>query len=325
MRLGKFSILGLSGSFLFAVSWLPGCSAEPQGIRAPGGAAGMMTTPAAGSTTTPMGGSGGSGGDVTATGGTGGEIAGTGGGGTGGGLGGGGTGGTGGSGGGTAGTGGYGGFTYGGTTSAPERTCAKAEGDDALLDDFEDSNTSIHAIDGRNGSWTTNKDATVGGSFVGTAPSASSGTMNSVGWCSTVSGYTDWGANIVLKPLAPVCGYDASKYLGICFDVKGSLEAGSGPVEFGVGTADTVPDADGGACVTNCWYNYMAELTLTNAYQEVCFDWADLTQWSGTPETAQFELDAESIVQLEWKFTDRDAGGATEGELCIDNVRFKTE
>ena len=53
--------------------------------------------------------------------------------------------------------------------------------------------------------------------------------------------------------------------------------------------------------------------------------WEELEQWDGSPEAAKFELDPQSIVQMEWKFTARGPEAPTNGELCIDDVRFMTE
>jgi hypothetical protein len=106
------------------------------------------------------------------------------------------------------------------------------------------------------------------------------------------------------------------------------IEAG-GPIEFGIGTGDTVPSADGGVCavIADCWYGYMASIEglLENEYQEYCFSWEELAPWEGTPAAAQHELDPASIVQMEWKFTARGAEAPTNGELCIDDARFMTE
>jgi hypothetical protein len=222
---------------------------------------------------------------------------------------------------------GFGGFSYGGSTAAPTRTCETAEGTDALLDDFEDSDVNVNVADHRDGKWSTNSDGSVGAVFTGTAPSAASGREGSVGWCISSAGHTTWGANMVLTPLVPSCGYDASAYQGVCFWAKGQVDAG-GPVEFGLGTGDTVPTADGGACqvAANCWYGYMASVeNLSADWQQYCFAWDEFAQWAGTPEAAQFELDPASIVQMEWKFTARGAEAPTNGELCIDDVTFMTE
>jgi hypothetical protein len=201
-------------------------------------------------------------------------------------------------------------------------------GPDALIDDFEDSHALVHAADGRNGSWATYTDGSVDSVFTGTSPVASEGWQDSVGWCTSASDHTVWGANLVLKPLSPTCGYDASIYTGVCFYAKGVVDAG-GPIEFGIGTADTVPVADGGVCapVTDCWYNYMATIDglMEDAYQEYCFAWEELAQWVGTPEPALHAFDPAAIVQMEWKFTARGAEAPTNGSLCIDDVRFMTE
>ncbi len=301
----------------------PGPSA-PDALPSSSGGSGVAGTPATG-----QGGAAGS--AVSAGGSAGGSAAGsggTGGGGTNAGAGAGGASGSskGGSGG-SSGSG-YGGLSYGGTNAGPTRTCAKDEGSEALLDDFEDEDSSINPVEGRDGKWTVITDGSMDGVFTGTEPTAGSGRDGSVGWCMSASGFNAWGANLVLTPLTPACGYDASIHKGVCFWAKGQVDAG-GPIEFGIGTADTVSTTSGGACmlIANCWYGYMGAIDDLDAdnYKEYCFTWDELAQWDGSPEAAKFELDPESIVQMEWKFTARGPDAPTNGELCIDDVRFLTE
>ena len=328
----RFYTLILSVIVMTSTAPLGGCSADggspPAGPSATnsGASAGTTTSPAAGAGgaagSATLGGSGGAAGDGAGTGGSDGGTAGSGG--MSAGMGGGGSGG---SSGGSAGSS-YGGFSYGGTSAGPTRTCASAEGSDALLDDFEDTDTSINAVDGRNGKWSVNSDGSADGLFTGAKPTAGSGRDGSAGWCMDASGFATWGANLVLTPLTPACGYDASIHKGVCFWAKGKVDAG-GPIEFGIGTGDTVPTSSGGSCVliANCWYGHVAaidELDPEN-YKEYCFSWDELKQWDGSPEPAKFELDPESIVQMEWKFTARGPDAPTNGTLCIDDVRFMTE
>jgi hypothetical protein len=199
--------------------------------------------------------------------------------------------------------------------------CGKAAGAAPLIDDFEDSNTAVTELDGRSGIWENFDDSSLTGSYVPRAPTALQGRNASVGYCVAVSGYSVWGANLVANLAAPKCGYDASAYQGVCFWAKGSL-SGGGPLVFAVGTDDTVPEASGGKCTANCNAHYQLKLSgdsaLADQYKEYCVEWAGLAPPTITQPKP---LDAKAIVQLEWKFP-AGAGVSTDGEICIDDVRF---
>ncbi len=237
--------------------------------------------------------------------------------------------------GGTAGTGTTGGLNDGGTAAGGTPSvagsgggggsdpagCGKSTGADPMIDDFEDVNGILKAVDGRSGIWENFDDTSLGGSYTPKFPTALLGKNGSAGYCVAVSGYSDWGANLVANMSAPKCGYDASAYKGVCFSAKGSVDAG-GPIVFAVGTSDTVPETSGGKCVTGCNAHYQLKLTgeaaLTDEYKEYCVEWAQLA----LPTVPQPKpLDATGIVQMEWKFP-AGASKSTDGEICIDDVRF---
>jgi hypothetical protein len=212
------------------------------------------------------------------------------------------------------------GGTLGSGGSAPAG-CGKSTGTEPLIDDLEDGNTNAALVDGRSGVWETFDDSTLGGSFDPRAPTATQGRNASVGYCVSVSGYKQWGADLVVNMGSPKCSYDASAYKGVCFWARGKLDAG-GPVEFSVATADTDPVTSGGACEANCNSHYRLKLTgdsaLTEQYKQYCVEWAKLD----LPRVpAPKPLDAKAIVHMEWKFP-AGAGASTDGTLCVDDVSF---
>lgn len=199
--------------------------------------------------------------------------------------------------------------------------CGKAAGTAPLIDDFEDSNNAVAQLDGRSGIWENFDDTSLAGSYAPKSPTALKGRNASVGYCVAASGYSVWGANLVANLSAPKCGYDASVYKGVCFWAKGSV-TGGGPMVFAVGTDDTVPMASGGKCGANCNAHYELKLngasSLTDEYKEYCVEWSALALPS---ISGPKPLDAKALVQLEWKFP-AGAGVSTDGEICIDDVRF---
>jgi hypothetical protein len=199
--------------------------------------------------------------------------------------------------------------------------CGKAAGAAPLIDDFEDGNITVAQLDGRSGNWENFDDTSLGGSYTPKSPTALEGRNASVGYCIAVSGYSVWGANLVANLSGPKCGYDASVYKGVCFWAKGSV-TGGGPMVFAVGTDDTVPAASGGKCSETCNAHYELKLTgasaLTDEYKEYCVEWDALALPSITEPKP---LDAKALVQMEWKFP-AGAGVSTDGEICIDDIRF---
>jgi hypothetical protein len=207
---------------------------------------------------------------------------------------------------------------------APQRTCAASNGSDPVIDDFEALSPGIRNVDNRNGFWETFDDSTLGAIFEGKTPIEGVGRDGSHAWCSTVSGYTSWGANVVVSMLYPKCGYDATAYRGVCFWAKGRVDAG-GPIVFSVGTADTVPLASGGTCGSDCWFNYQVDLTGLdeNTYNQFCYTWDELRQVPWATVTSAF--DAQAVLQMEWKFPaigDADPKQPTDGTICIDDLSF---
>jgi len=209
----------------------------------------------------------------------------------------------------------------GGSGGSAPFVCGKAEGAAPLIDDFEDSNAFVAAVDGRSGVWENFDDSSLTGSYFPRSPTAAKGRNAGTGYCVAVSGYKEWGANLVANMSGTKCGYDASVYKGVCFWAKGSV-AGGGPIVFAVGTDDTVPVASGGKCSANCNAHYQLKLTgesaLTAEYKEYCAEWSELA----LPTISEPKpLDSKAIVQMEWKFP-AGASVSTDGELCIDDVRF---
>lgn len=209
----------------------------------------------------------------------------------------------------------------GGSGGSGPFVCGKAEGAAPLVDDFEDSNTFVAAVDGRSGVWENFDDSSLTGTYAPRSPTALQGRSASAGYCVAISGYKEWGANLVANMSGTKCGYDASVYKGVCFWAKGSV-AGGGPIVFAVGTDDTVPATSGGKCTANCNAHYQLKLTgdnaLTAEYKEYCAEWSELA----LPTISEPKpLDTKAIVQMEWKFP-AGASVSTDGELCIDDVRF---
>ena len=203
--------------------------------------------------------------------------------------------------------------------------CGKSTGNEPSIDDFEANVPQVKPVDGRSGNWETFDDTSAGGVYSARTSAPGVGRNGTVGFCTNISGYKQWGANIVANMANPKCGYDATPYTGVCFWAKGKVTA-EGPILFAVGTSDTVPATSGGACVslTGCNAHYEGvigkstaspnNVTLTDTYAQYCYKWSEL---SARPKP----FDKAHIVQMEWKFPAHN-GKSTDGSICIDDITF---
>lgn len=213
-----------------------------------------------------------------------------------------------------------GGTDTGGSGGTASVGCAKSTGVDTLIDDFEDADMTLKLVDGRNGPWETFDDGTTGAVYASRSPTAAMGRGGTTGFCTSISGYKAWGANLVATMASPKCGYDASTYDGVCFWAKGKVTAG-GPFVFAVGTSDTVPASSGGTCTEQgrCNAHYEANPALEDAdYKQYCYKWSALKSPNIVNPPA---FASSSIVQIEWKFPAVGAN-STDGSFCVDDVSF---
>jgi hypothetical protein len=190
-----------------------------------------------------------------------------------------------------------------------------------LIDDFDDVDLNVALVDGRNGIWETFNDGTMGASFAPRTPTAMMGRSNSGGYCASISGFKQWGADVVVNMNNPKCGYDASPYKGVCFWARGQVDTG-GPIEFNVATADTDPVSAGGACAVSCNSHYRLKLSgndaLTDQYKQYCVEWSRL-ELPRVPSPKPF--DPKTIVHMEWKFPVSNSAPSN-GTICVDDVSF---
>jgi len=256
-----------------------------------GGASGLGGMDGTGGSTSGGGGFSGTSGASAASG-----ASGTAGGGAGGSTGGG--GGSAGSGGGSAGS--------GGGTGGSESTL--------LIDDFSDGDLELPQVDGRQGTWETDNDDSWGGNQTLTVNSqGADGETNAL--CSTGSGFTDWGASIIVDfnhDGDSRESYDASDYSGIGFWIRqGGLGMGT-TVEFLV--ADVQTHEDGGIC-SDCWDHFGATITATYSWTYHEFVWSELDQegWG-----QQFmALRPSALYGLQFVMEPD-----TSFNICIDGVTF---
>ena len=185
---------------------------------------------------------------------------------------------------GTGGSGGSGGSGGGGGGAAG------SPGGSLLIDDMEDQDGSINAVDGRDGAWYTYNDETATGTQ---APAvAKDFTMKAVtpargdsGFAAntTGSGFTSWGAGMgfdLNNAGAAAKPYDASAHSGISFYARTGAGAGKG---LRGNVADKQTTVEGGICketatVHECFDDFGADVTITTEWKQVTLKFASMKQ-----------------------------------------------
>jgi hypothetical protein len=187
---------------------------------------------------------------------------------------------------------------------------------DGLFDDFEDGTSQVAVLDGRAGYWWVAKaeHATI------TAPGpefrvSEGGPPGSKG-AAHFAGKTDtadvWGASLGGNFLGGGF-YDASKYAGISFKIKG---AGHGFVRFKLHDVNTHPD---GAVCKECWNAFGKTLELTGDWQSFEIPFADLHQLDGWGSPRVPSLTPSKVKNVEFAV---DQGETF--DFWVDEVRLLT-
>jgi hypothetical protein len=188
--------------------------------------------------------------------------------------------------GGTGGSGGAGGVNGGG--GPQECPVVQADPMQPLLDDVNDLDPALPMVGGRIGGWYLATDDSMGTVMPAASPDmpprpTQPGAFGSP-YAMRVSGggFTEWGVSLgmaLLAPLrnAPACPYDLTRQAGLRFMLKGTVS--DMIVRVQVATVQTHQPMQGGTCMGNgCGDHYGFDVPVSNDWQEVKVDFADLTQ-----------------------------------------------
>jgi Carbohydrate binding domain (family 11) len=212
--------------------------------------------------------------------------------------------------------------TAGGTPGlADVQTCrlGTRPADDGLIDDFEDENTQINVIAGRDGYWWTKHDEH--GSTIGPDPfipseggaDGSGLALRGVGK-TALGGPETWGAGFGLNLLTRQNGvYDASKYVGVSFKAKVGA-ASTRQIRFAIGDVNTHPNA--GVCKV-CWNHFSKDVTVTSQWKEFRILFSELQQQVGWGEPRPTALTPSKLVSIDWSIT-----GGQVYDLWVDDIQF---
>ncbi|HEX2870096.1 MAG TPA: hypothetical protein VHP33_02545 [Polyangiaceae bacterium] len=190
----------------------------------------------------------------------------------------------------------------------------------ALIDDFEDGDLHLNERDRFRGAWYLNNDGTgtqLPPVMVDSAPAPllegpGAPTSPQLALHTSGSNFSLWGAFVAARFNAEqgkVCTFDLSQFDRISFSAKGV-----GSVRVNLGTLTTTPVEDGGACGLAVCSDYGQDVTLSDDWQAVDIDFAELTQprWASPAAWAP-----EQALRLAfWS-------GSGDFDFWIDDVRFE--
>ena len=199
--------------------------------------------------------------------------------------------------------------------------CAKTKpAEDAPIDDFEDGNTQVMRVGGRDGYWWKSVDPKGSKFDPDELKMEEPGAGNSIkalhATGMTVTGDGAYGALFGINfssNSGEAALYDGSPYAGIAFKAKG--DAGKATkVRFKVGDVNTHPDL--GVCGT-CWNHFGKNIDLTPEWTEHEILFADLKQADGWGSPRPPHIVAEKLYSMDFSFE-----GGGEFGIWLDDVSF---
>jgi hypothetical protein len=210
----------------------------------------------------------------------------------------------------------------GGTAAVADAGADAVTLTEELIDDMEDGNNYIPAVDGRRGTWSVGNDATIGGEQIPGNPFIMtlipSGRGHSTYAAHTAGhGFTGWGAVmlVALNQLSndPKQPYDASSCLGITFWAKVGPDAAT-TCKIRIADADTLPEGKICSGMT-CNDHHQILATWSTTWAKYTYLFADMRQegW-GTP---QKPFDPTQIYDVEFQTAE-----STPFDFWIDDLAF---
>jgi hypothetical protein len=187
-----------------------------------------------------------------------------------------------------------------------------ADGD---LDDFEDSNTQLSKLGGRDGYWFPASDKAGSTLASATEDGGADGSEIAmhISGVTVSTGADAWGAQIGAKFVSQGLFYDASKYVGIAFKAKAGPKS-TRRVRFKIGDANTHPEA--GVC-KQCWNAFGTDLSLTGDWREYKVLFSDARQEEGWGDPRPTALTPSKLVSIDWS-----VGPGQTYDLWFDSLVF---
>jgi hypothetical protein len=190
----------------------------------------------------------------------------------------------------------------------------RAQGNDPLIDDFEDGDPRIAPLEHRAGFWSASNDNTATQRPTLRGPLSMAripGGRGTSQFALHTSGgrFTKWGA-LLAADFSPRRCYDASVYAGLTFFARGR-----GSINVVAKMTQVAPEEYGGSCKHDCYDSHHVTISLSNDWKEQRVTWAELQQ-KGFGQIVPF--DPRSLLSLEFSV----APEQTPFDFWVDDVRF---
>lgn len=196
------------------------------------------------------------------------------------------------------------------------KVCKTKPADDGLIDDFEDENTQLLTIAGRDGYWWKHNDE-FGSKFdpdeIAFVDHEDNGGFKAIYVSGETAGTKDAYGVLVGVNFTSSGLYDATKYVGISFKAKVDPDAQK-KVRFKV--ADVNTHKDGGVC-KECWNHFGKDLTLTSEWQTYTILFAELKQAPYWGDPRPPAVDTERLMAIDWSI-----GPSGKFGLWLDDIEF---
>jgi hypothetical protein len=182
-------------------------------------------------------------------------------------------------------------------------------GSEPAIDDFEDGDDSIRALEGRAGFWRWAREIDAPGTAPALIPIPRPDATRANRLAQHVKGgqLVDWGATVEFD-FRPAC-YDASKYVGVSFQARGP-----GRIYFAARERSVIPIAEGGSCEVDCHNPHVVKLELEAVFRTYQVRWTELRQRGiGKPP-----LDPSRLHSLAFLIRPED----TPYDVWLDELRF---
>jgi hypothetical protein len=185
-----------------------------------------------------------------------------------------------------------------------------------LIDDFDDGNTQMMTIEGRDGYWWKAKDpngSTIGPDDSTPVEQGVNGSLALYVTGQTSSEEGAWGVNFGANFTSDKSLYDASKYAGLVFKTKVGPNSPK-KVRFKIGDVNT--HADPGKCAS-CWNHFGKDLTLTEEWQQYTILFSEIRQQPGWGDPRPPSVTPSGLYSF-----DISIGPSATFEVWIDDVEF---
>lgn len=191
---------------------------------------------------------------------------------------------------------------------------AKSDPNTLRLDDFEDGNLALREHHSLLGQWYTYEQRVGDHQLsIGTVAPPRLGSTRAIYTSGTDHG--DWAG--IGAPLNYGCVYDASRYVGVHFWIRGN----SAPINVALITPGVIPVSQGGTCTKDeeglCWDAYRSRVAVDEQWREVFVPFDSFAQLGYGPDAGSLDLTRLEAIQFQ--------SPSSDFEYWIDDMSFYTE